>query len=168
MAAKQPMVGPGVSQWNGWMWFSVQLGSTAWMLLAAAGTAPFAPGLAAVWLLCFAVANALGTWLWRRRDRMAPHPAYQLLVLSISGSSLLGLLIFDWFWPQGSRASPSGKRMPSFCSSRWSWPCGTSSNGAWRNKGRSHRVAPNHPLQRIGHANDAFSCFGVGLAWAGR
>ena len=74
MATKQPMVGPGVSQWNGWIWFGVQLGSTLWMLLAAAGTAPFAPGLAAVWLLCFAVPNALGTWLWLRRDRMALHP----------------------------------------------------------------------------------------------
>ncbi len=101
MATKQPMVGPGVSQWNGWIWFGVQLGSTLWMLLAAAGTAPFAPGLAAVWLLCFAVPNALGTWLWLRRDRMAPHPAYQLLVLLICGSSLSGLLTFDWFWPQG-------------------------------------------------------------------
>ncbi len=101
MVTKQPMVGPGVSQWRASCWFSVQLGSTAWMLLAAVGTAPFAPELAAVWLLCFAVANALGTWLWRRRDRMLPHPAYQLLVLSICGSSLFGLLTFDWFWPQG-------------------------------------------------------------------
>ncbi len=101
MAAKQPMVGSGVSQWNGWMWFGVQVGSTTWILLGAAGMAPWAPGVAAVWLLCFAVANGLGTWLWRRRDRMAPHPAYQLLVLSICGSSLSALLTLDWFWPQG-------------------------------------------------------------------
>ncbi len=152
MATKQPMVGPGVSQWNGWIWFGVQLGSTLWMLLAAAGTAPFAPGLAAVWLLCFAVPNALGTWLWLRRDRMAPHPAYQLLVLLICGSSLSGLLTFDWFWPQGSRGSPSGTRMKSVWSSRGSWPCGSSSNGARRSKRRSHRIAPNQPLQQTGGA----------------
>ena len=145
---------PAYSQWNGWMWFSVQLGSTAWMLLAAAGrrgSPPDSPPSGC----CFAAANTLGTWLWRRRDRMAPYPAYQLLVLSISGSSLLGLLIFDWFGPKGPGESLR-EAYAVFLLSRWSWPCGTSSNGAWRNKGRSHRVAPNHPLQRIGHANDAF------------
>ena len=97
--AKQAMAGPGNFQWNTGGWFGAQLGSTAWMLLAAAWMAPLAPAVAAVGLLCFVLPNALGTWLWRRRDRMAPHPAIQVLTLLISGSGLLLLLTFDWFWP---------------------------------------------------------------------
>src|SRR5262245_1785753 len=69
------------------------------MLLAAAWMARSAPAVAAVGLLCFAVPNALGTWLWRRRDRIAPFPAFLLLALLICGSGLALLLTFDWFWP---------------------------------------------------------------------
>ncbi len=67
--------------------------------MAAAWVAPAAPALAASGLLGFALANALGTWLWRRRDRIAPHPAFLALMLLISGSGLMLLLSFDWFWP---------------------------------------------------------------------
>src|SRR5947207_15960007 len=99
METEQAMAGPGYFQWNTGAWFGMQLGSTAWMLLAAAWMAPLAPAVAAVGLLCFALANAFGTWLWHRRDRLAPHPAIQVLTLSVSGSGLLLLLTFDWFWP---------------------------------------------------------------------
>lgn len=99
IVVKQAIAGPGNVQCNTGAWFGAQLGSTAWMLLAAAWMAPLAPAVAAVGLLCFILPNALGTWLWRRRDRMAPHPAFLLLMLLISGSGLLLLLTFDWFWP---------------------------------------------------------------------
>jgi hypothetical protein len=97
MAAKQAMLGLGIFQWNTGGWFGTQIGSTAWMLLAAAGVAPWSIEMAAVGLLCFAGPNSLGAWLWQRRDRIAPGPAIELLLLSISGSSLILLFAFEWF-----------------------------------------------------------------------
>src|SRR5579883_2046500 len=93
------MAGPGNFQWNTGAWFGAQLGSTAWMLLAAAWVAPLAPAVVAVGLLCFAVANALGAWLWRLRDRLASYPAFLMLTLVIGGTGLFLLLTFEWFWP---------------------------------------------------------------------
>jgi uncharacterized membrane protein YfcA len=99
MATKQPMIGPGIFQWNGGGWFGAQLGSTVWMLLAAGWIAPVAPQAATIGVLCFAAPNALGMWLWQRRDRILPHTAIQVLVLSICGAGLVTLLTFDWSWP---------------------------------------------------------------------
>lgn len=96
--SKRAMIGPGL-QWNTGIWFSVQLGSTIWMLLAAAWMAPLAPAVATGGLLCFALPNGLGTWMWWRRDQIAPFSALLLLTLLICGSSLLLILTFDWFWP---------------------------------------------------------------------
>ena len=63
MVTKQPMTGPGIFQWNTGGWFGAQLGGTVWMLLAAIWMAPLNPWLAVLWLLCFAVVNAVGAWL---------------------------------------------------------------------------------------------------------
>jgi hypothetical protein len=97
MAAKQAMLGPGIYQWNTGGWFGAQIGSTAWMLLAAVGVAPWSVETATVAMLCFAVPNLLGARLWQRRDRIAPGAAIELLLLSISGSSLILLFTFEWF-----------------------------------------------------------------------
>jgi hypothetical protein len=86
------MPGPGYFQWNTGVWFGGQLGGTAWMLVGAAVLTPRAPEVAAVWLFCFAVANAIGSWLWWRRDRLRPYPAMQLLLLACGASGLLALI----------------------------------------------------------------------------
>jgi hypothetical protein len=99
MGAKQPMVGRGFFHWSTGGWFGTQLGGTAWMLLAATWVARASPWLATVWLFCFAVVNAVGIWLWLRRDQIAPSPAFQLLGLSVAGGGLLILGSLDWFWP---------------------------------------------------------------------
>ncbi len=92
MATKQPMPGPGCYQWNMGGWFGGQLGGTAWMLVGAVVNVPHAPEVAGVWLVCFAVANAVGTWLWWRRDRLRPYPALQALLLACGANSSMALV----------------------------------------------------------------------------
>jgi hypothetical protein len=66
--------------------------------------APRAPALAAAWLLCSAAPNALGVWLWRRRDRVRPHPALQALVLAINlGGLAAAVAALDVAGPPGVR-----------------------------------------------------------------
>ncbi len=72
--------GTGAFQWNRGGWFGAQLGGTLWLLLlgllllSQGDPAGFGPlGLALT-------ANGVGLLLWRRRDRIAPHPGLQLLV----------------------------------------------------------------------------------------
>jgi hypothetical protein len=103
MADKHPMPGPGQFQWNTGGWFGGQIGSTAWMLVGAALLAPQAPAIAAVWLLCFAVPNVVGTWMWWRRDRIRPYPALQLLLLSCLAGGLAALITLDAIRPEGVR-----------------------------------------------------------------
>jgi hypothetical protein len=99
MIANQPMIGPGIFHWNTGGWFGAQLGGTAWMLLAALWMAPLNPWLAALWLLCFAVVNTVGTWLWLQRDQIAPHTAFEFLAMLVAGGGLLILVTLDWWWP---------------------------------------------------------------------
>jgi hypothetical protein len=88
MQANSPVSGPGYLRWNAGGWFGSQLGGTCWLLVGAVVLAPRAPGVAAVWLAGFVVANAIGSWLWRRRDRLRPYPALQLLLLACGLSGL--------------------------------------------------------------------------------
>lgn len=91
MEALKPLPGPGCFQWSRGGWFGSQLGSTAWMLVGSVVLVPYALGVAGVWLACFAVANAIGTWLWRRRDRLPPYPALQALLATCGVCSLVAL-----------------------------------------------------------------------------
>ncbi len=83
---KHAMLGTRNYQWNTAAWFSAQLGGTVWMLFAAAWMAHSDPALAGSGLLCLVMSNALGTWLWWRRDRIEPHFAFLLLTLLICGN----------------------------------------------------------------------------------
>jgi hypothetical protein len=109
MVARQPRAGPGLFQWNTGGWFGAQIGSTVWMLLVATWMAPLAPEIAVVGLLCFVVPNVLGTWTWCRRDWIAPHLAIQMLMASLTASSLLLLITLDWFWPAAIPREPLGR-----------------------------------------------------------
>src|SRR5262249_26987351 len=101
MPAKTAVRGPGAFQWDAGGWFGSQLGGTLWLLAGAAVLALPAPGVAAVWAACFAGANALGLWLWRRRDRLVPYPALQLLTLCCAACGLLTFVALDAFKPAG-------------------------------------------------------------------
>jgi hypothetical protein len=70
------------------------------MLLGALAMALQNPWVAALWVLCFSLANGVGTWMWRRRDRLAPYPAAQLLVLVVGVCGMVALASIDVLRPQ--------------------------------------------------------------------
>jgi hypothetical protein len=83
MVTINPRLGAGRFQWNPGGWFGAELGSTVWLLGAALVLAPEHIEAGAVALLCFLLPNALGLLLYRRRNRIAPYPALQWLILVI-------------------------------------------------------------------------------------
>src|SRR5262245_26037416 len=87
-----PVSDPTCLRWNRGGWFGDQLGGTAWMLVGAVVLLPSAPEVAGVWLACFAVANAIGSAMWRSRDRFRPYPALQALLLVCGVSGLIALV----------------------------------------------------------------------------
>jgi hypothetical protein len=89
---EESLQGPGCFQWNKGGWFGGQLGCTAWMLGGAIVLVPYASDVAGVWLTGFAVANAIGFWMWSRRDRLRPYPALQALLLVCGFSGLTALV----------------------------------------------------------------------------
>ena len=99
MQADHPVTGHGHFHWNAGGWFGSQCGGTSWLLVGAAVLAPRAPVVAVVWFAGFVVANAVGAWLWRRRDRLRPHTAIQLLLLVCGLSGLLAWLTLDGLRP---------------------------------------------------------------------
>ncbi|WP_406694307.1 hypothetical protein V5E97_24855 [Singulisphaera sp. Ch08] len=82
METKKALPGPGHFQWHTGAWFGVQLCLTGWMLVGAVAFVRRAPEVAGIWLVCLAVANAIGSWIWWRRDRVRPYPALQALLLT--------------------------------------------------------------------------------------
>jgi len=103
MMAKEPMKGLGCFQWNIGGWFGSQVGSTCWLLVGGALLAFYAPLIGVTFLVCFAVANAIGTSLWLRRDRLRPYPAIQFLLLVIAISGLVAVVTFDVLRPADVR-----------------------------------------------------------------
>lgn len=108
-----PRTGAGHFQWNTGGWFGGQLGGTAWMLVGAGVLAALAPGHAAIWLSCFLVANLVGLSLWRRRDRLSPYVAIQLLLGTCGVVGLVALGMLEWLRPDAARQL-SGERRSLF------------------------------------------------------
>lgn len=77
---KQSRVGPGRFQWNTGGWFGTQLGSTVWLILAAAIQLRGYPEARVIALSCFLVPNIFGLILFLNRNRVAPYPAIQWLI----------------------------------------------------------------------------------------
>jgi len=102
MTPKVAMTGPGYFHWNKWGWFGAQTGSTCWMLVGAFEAAPRSPMTTVIWLCLFSIANAIGTWLWLKRDRLGPYPAIQTLLATIGIIGLLALIVFDALRPDGA------------------------------------------------------------------
>jgi hypothetical protein len=95
MPDKIPMSGLGSFRWNWGGWFGSQIGGTAWMLTGAAWLLLFAPWVGLIWLVGFALCNAVGIVLWRRRDRVAPYPALVILLVTIMVVGLLEISTID-------------------------------------------------------------------------
>ncbi len=95
MSNKQPVQGPGQFQWNRGGWFGGQFGGTAWLLPTGLVAFYQAPLLGIIWLSIFSIVNALGFWLWHRRDRIEPFRAIILLLLACTIGGLLALVSLD-------------------------------------------------------------------------
>lgn len=96
MRAASVKRGPGNFQWNTGGWFGGQLGGTVWLIVAASVFAAGAPRLALALAACWLGANAIGTWLWWRRDRLLPYPAVQLMLVVVGAFSSLALFAIDY------------------------------------------------------------------------
>lgn len=91
--------------WPVGAWFGCQVGGTAWLLTGAAGMAWAAPPVAAVWVAAFAVANGLGTWLWRRQ-RSGRTPSAPLMLLACGAAGLTALVALDVARPAAGARVP--------------------------------------------------------------
>lgn len=108
MESKVPLSGPGRFQWNMGGWFGGQLGGTVWMLVGVVVLVPQAPEVAGVWLVCFAVANAIGSGLWWHRDRIRPYPALQALLFATGFHGLIALAALHVLRPGLRITRPKG------------------------------------------------------------
>lgn len=83
--------GAGTLRWDAGGWFGALFGGTSWMALAALASAESTLVLTAG-LSAFALAWALGLWLWSRRARWSPFAAVELLlaVLALLAAGVLG------------------------------------------------------------------------------
>ena len=86
-----PVRGRGHFQWSAGAWFGAQLGSTLWMALGGAVLLARPDVLGLVPLLCCAVANVVGALLWRSRGRLAPYPAFQILLIVVGACAWVAL-----------------------------------------------------------------------------
>lgn len=79
-------------QWNVGGWFGAQVGGTAWILIAGmlAALRDLPTGLIA--LLLFAIPNAIGVLLWRRRG-LSCYASTQLLLGIMGGCGLLTIYV---------------------------------------------------------------------------
>ena len=84
--------GPGAFQWNRGGWFGAQCGATLWLVLLGGLLLAQSRSVGAAVLLCGLVPNAVGIWLWRRRDAWTPYPAVQVLLVACGLCALLALL----------------------------------------------------------------------------
>lgn len=89
MVTKQPRLGPGRFQWNAGGWFGAQLGSTVWLLIAAATLLPKHAEAGVVALSCFLVPNIFGLMLYLNRSRIAPYPAIQWQIVVVGVVSVV-------------------------------------------------------------------------------
>ena len=89
--------GQGRFQWNTGGWFGAQIGSTCWMFLLGSGlffTEKFIAGT--LIFTCFAFPNVFGFLIWKKRDRVKPYPALQVLVSLVGLFALLAMLTLDF------------------------------------------------------------------------
>ncbi len=89
----KPLEGTGAFRWSTGGWFGSQIGGTGWMIPYGiiAALKSLLPGLFI--LGCAILANVIGHQLWKRRDRIHPYPAVQMLVFEVGVISAMVLWV---------------------------------------------------------------------------
>ncbi len=82
-------------QWNLGGWLGGQLGGSAWMLVAGLLSFSTNPTTAFTVIVLFALANLIGTMLWRRRERLSPYAAIQMLLPVLGVFGLAAVFVLD-------------------------------------------------------------------------
>jgi len=82
-------------QWNAGGWFGSQLGASCWMLIAGLLLLPIDAGVAVATLGIFAAVNVAGTAMWMQRERLAPIPAIQMLIVLVGAAGALATYVMD-------------------------------------------------------------------------
>jgi hypothetical protein len=103
MGAQPQVTGPDGVPWVRGAWFGGQVGGTAWMLTGFVIYVWQVPWIGLLFLAGFAGANALGFWLWRRRDRFRFFLAVQIMLLVCGGLLVPAVVAFDVFGSGGLR-----------------------------------------------------------------
>ncbi len=95
-------------QWNFAGWFGTQIGSTGWLLVLGVLLLLQKDNVAGISIIvCFAVINFTGIYLWKRRDKITPYTAIQLFLALAGGLSAVTLTVIDktGYFPQGVTAN---------------------------------------------------------------
>ena len=82
-------------QWNIGGWLGGQLGGSVWMLVAGLLSFSEDPVAAGIVIVLFALANLIGTMLWRRRERLSPYAAIQMLLPVLGIFGLAAVFVLD-------------------------------------------------------------------------
>ena len=82
-------------QWNLYGWLGGQLGGSAWMLVAGLLSFSADRTSAVTVIVFFALANLVGVILWRRRNRLSPYAAIQILLPVIGVLSLAAVYVLE-------------------------------------------------------------------------
>lgn len=95
MAEKKAREGSGHFHWNAGGWYGGQIGSSCWILLAGLLLLFKELVLGLILIVCFSLINLFGTMLWTRRDRIAPYPAVQCLILLNGVFAFFTIILVD-------------------------------------------------------------------------
>jgi len=82
-------------QWNFGGWLGGQLGGSVWMLVAGILSFSEHPFAATTVIVLFALVNLIGTMLWRRRERLSPYAAIQILLPVLGVFGLIAVFVLD-------------------------------------------------------------------------
>ena len=86
-----PAKGNGQFQWNAG-WFGGQIGGTAYLIILGIILAFVDPAPGIIILSCGVIPNIVGCALWKRRDKLAPYPSMQLLMVVIFISTVIAFV----------------------------------------------------------------------------
>jgi len=95
-------------QWSFNGWLGGQIGGICWLLLLGILLLFHKDITAGIsFIVCFLLLNAIGAFLWHRRDKIAPYPATQTFIALVGGLSALTITLVDWagYFPHGANAS---------------------------------------------------------------
>jgi hypothetical protein len=60
------------------------------------------PPVGIIWIIIYSMINALGFWMWNRRDRIEPYRAIQMLLVACGVGGLIAIGALDLLHPNAA------------------------------------------------------------------